>query len=379
MMKRTTWQVGRLFDKNWSPPPVTDRLVGIELEYENVTGLHLAEPHRDPTAAKVVIPNTVWEPVRDGSLRNSGAEFVSSPIPKSTVAQEVETLFRSVWTSSRWQLSIRTGLHIHVDVRDFELAELEAVNTGYCLIEPALFHFVGQAREDSVFCIPWYKAHADCNRVTESLAMRGDPQTKLLRLREPTMSKYDAVNWCPISRLGTIEFRHAANSLDPAWIGQWADICVAVIELGKRYTRQELIDMYRQSPDAFPQRVHKALACPDYEALMLRTGAEFLAHKTLPPPEPDPKNLKNWIRMNDRLTVVRPARDYNNVDWRADLEMRARAVTRQPIPAPPRTRRGLREMVLTQAMPTEVRVEAPTPQPYIPPPDDDNDDWLLDP
>lgn len=302
VMASKSWQVGRLLNPSWKTAPhlsAADRLVGIELEYENVTGIVLHDPHNFTVPVLPYTPR--WRAVRDGSLRNNGAEFVSEPIHANTVSSALTELFDGSKLSYKWHTSVRTGLHVHVDVRDFGLDELKSLLIAYCLSEPALFHYVGAEREENIFCVPWYRAPGDAFNILKWFEDRGGPESLSNYLMH--LSKYDALNWMPLIKYGTIEFRHACSTKDIQRIEEWVKICVQVVDLALKYDPKSLLSLYLDRPDNFPeQHVHSSLATPDYEALMLRTNAEWLAQRmTYTEPAFDPSDKNAWIRINDKL------------------------------------------------------------------------------
>lgn len=292
------WQLGRLINPKWSTASKPEsRLVGIELEYEHVTGIQLGNPHgSDPKP----LLTSRWHAVQDGSLRNQGGEFVSIPIPVSQVSSALSELFTAPG-ASKWQTSIRTGLHVHVDVRDFNLDELRCLLTAYCLSEPALFNYVGIEREENVFCVPWYRAPADMETVLTWLDHKGGPNNASDYFNH--LSKYDALNLMPIIKFGTVEFRHAQCTKDKAYIAEWAHICTNVVELALKYTQEQLLQAYLIDPNNFPRTYISPLChMMDYEARMLRSNAEWLANQTLKVKEVfDPRDKSQWIRLNDKI------------------------------------------------------------------------------
>lgn len=294
----SNWQIGKLTDPKWSTSKrPKERLVGIELEYEHVSGISLGNPHQSGPKVHVT-PR--WYGVTDGSLRNSGAEFVSIPIPISQVSSALAELFQ-IPGSAKWQTSIRTGAHVHVDVRDFNLEEFRCTLTGYALSEPALFNYVGLDREENIFCVPWYRAPADLETAVAWLDAKTGPSNAEIYFGH--MSKYDALNLMPITKFGTVEFRHAPCTKEQAQIAEWASICVNVVEMGIKYNQNQLLQEYLANPNAFPRNFISPMChMLDYEVLMLRSNAEWLAHQTLKTREVfDPKDKTQWVRLNDKI------------------------------------------------------------------------------
>lgn len=199
-------------------------LVGLEFEFERVTqGLPMDAPW-----------TTYWQGKRDHSLHDAGMEFVfRRPIFGADVVAAVEGLCAYA-LRARYRVSIRTGLHVHVDVRDLEMHQLVNLCALYALFERAIYRYIGDNRDENVFCLPWYKAHGTVLKINKIVTSDGPTlRNSASRLQD---EKYAGLNLDPLSRFGSVEFRHSLTTPDVARVLDWVNICLrfkqAACELG---------------------------------------------------------------------------------------------------------------------------------------------------
>src|SRR5271169_3607729 len=106
------------------------RAIGLEFEVE---GAH------DHIAHNVAKQGCMfWHAETDGSLKDSGIELISYPIAGHNIDYallEMEKILADVPAKA----SVRTSIHVHVDVSDFGVAELFSMVGMYALFEPAFF------------------------------------------------------------------------------------------------------------------------------------------------------------------------------------------------------------------------------------------------
>lgn len=288
--------VGNQWDDVVDPSIALDRYVGIELEVEKAPGWLLQDPE-----AKVRTPiqgADQWAVIKDGSLRNFGAEFVSFPMPISKVALAVKQLFKLKDLHSQdWCSSVRTSLHAHVNVRDFGIRKLQNLLVAFPLVEPALFNYVGKEREECIYCVPWYRAPNDAKTAANALSTSDDKNfSKLLRRMTRSLSKYSSLYLAPITRIGTVEFRMAPTWLDPKKIIEWVTICERIVSYAANCsTYYNVLDDYDTDPQTFVSKVTAGyLKAPvDYELIVSKLGADLLARQLFP------ESLEEWVRLSD--------------------------------------------------------------------------------
>lgn len=185
--------------------PIVDKntYVGIEIETENVSTFRHESPY--------------WSMVEDGSLRNSGREFITPPIRAWRVERALSQLFtREI--NSTIEFSERTSVHVHMNIRTLTVEQLEALIITYLVFEKALFTFVGNNRYSNIFCVPIVETDI------------GENLLPLITDKHPQVSwqKYTALNLLPIMQKGTIEFRHMNGTNDIKHLITWINLILSL-------------------------------------------------------------------------------------------------------------------------------------------------------
>lgn len=268
-------------------PPTTEtkQKLGIEIEVENMTNTDISE---------VSAVRPYWNLVSDGSLRNHGAEFVSYVLPVESVEPALQG-FYSLWKTRHLQSTIRCGIHVHMNCLNFYLHELAGVFTTYSLLEPLLMDYCGDLREENIYCVPWYRATTEPSNAASLVNPPDNARFVHLRQTVASACKYSALNFGPISRFGTIEFRHAPTweTIDPTF--KWVKILLKLMEYGARRQPQEILEAWHQDPELWYRKVLGDV-CPPIvlRPLVLKTeelGAVSVAEKFLPPTK---TKIKDW-------------------------------------------------------------------------------------
>lgn len=170
-----------------------NNLFGVEVELENVPG--------------VVGSNLkYWYVKEDGSLRNSGAEFVfKSPLGGSDVilaVMELESFIKE--NNLKPDLSDRTSVHVHVDVRHFSAKQLQRLVILYTIFERVLFNFAGPDRFNNIFCLPIENAQGMVYHLNKICHLRNFND---FRRATRDLEKYSAFNIRSLEQYGSVEFR----------------------------------------------------------------------------------------------------------------------------------------------------------------------------
>jgi hypothetical protein len=193
-------------DKNRPHPSCS---VGIEVEVEGFKEVSSSAMRR----------LSLWKLVKDGSLRN-GCEFVSQPVWGTGIADALDQLAKQ-FDAKKPISSLRTSVHVHLNVLDLSYIEVERLLKISVLYEPALFRMHDKwQRYENIFCVPTCKSSAIQDGYTQLLYdLRED------RISGPYVpSKYAAVNPNSIAEIGTIEFRHMGGTSDVKEILSWIDV-----------------------------------------------------------------------------------------------------------------------------------------------------------
>lgn len=197
--------------------------VGIEVEVEGILTSSRVGAIRTPDKNIVAY---LWSNVEDGSLRNNGREFVSVPVK----GQEIEyalTNLEAFLTKNKdcvgHEFSDRTSVHVHINARDLTMEQLASWILLYTAVEPVLYNFCGGNRHKNIFCVPLNQAHSlegTVNYFVEHCKVESRHVLDVLG----AWKKYCGFNLKPISKYGTLEFRHMVGTMDVPRLMAWIDI-----------------------------------------------------------------------------------------------------------------------------------------------------------
>jgi hypothetical protein len=194
-------------------------LTGIEIECENVKILEL--PPEDWAAQ--------WKTDKDNSLRGSALEFIlKEPLFGDDLVQALAG-FCNWAKEKKFESNYRTGLHIHIDVRNLELNQLVAMVVYYALFEKVLFRYIGNNREGSIFCMPFYKAEGAVPRIVQAFKAKGKDMKSVAGM----IDRYGALNLNALSKYGSVEWRHFQTSFEIETIIDWINIAQSFKKFAK--------------------------------------------------------------------------------------------------------------------------------------------------
>lgn len=254
-----TIRVGHICDGNSAPRDVDHQLFGIEFEAEAV-----------PNETTV----TGFTKVADGSLRNRGAEFVTAPLSFERALNAIERFYNAA-EICKFESSIRTSMHVHMDVRNDTYETMGGILSSYLLLEPLLFALCPPEREENIYCIPLYRAPSPLR-----LAKLGLQEGSRATLS--TINKYSALNLRAMATFGTLEFRQA-----PLWdtreeAKMWLMVLSELVQVGRTLRGGELLDIL------YAQGVERAIqtALPEMHRVVLEWATDI-------------DDLAGWILSHD--------------------------------------------------------------------------------
>lgn len=198
-----------------------DLLVGLELEIENL-----------PEGLNHVFGG-LFRVDTDGSLRNNGREAITLPM-KAKFVENLLSVFFSKNHITRDNYSDRCSTHVHVNCQDLTIDQVRAIALVYQATERLLFAYIGEERENNIYCIPWYQA----GFTTRSMEEMGVLSTFDVKVRN--WIKYTALNLQPLRNYGTIEFRHLRGTCDVKEIVTWLNIISSIVEYGKKHSYEAI-------------------------------------------------------------------------------------------------------------------------------------------
>lgn len=161
-----------------------------------------------------------WKVVGDNSLQG-GLEYVMIKPNKFDSAQkDIHNLYSEFKRHvSVLNPSIRSGVHVHYNVQDWDVRKLFTfICTYLCLENIVIKNYAGAGRFGNLFCIPASRAEAFTESVVRFLKT-GD-RTYL----QDEGIRYSALNLNSIFKYGSLEFRSLATPKDPHPILRWMQI-----------------------------------------------------------------------------------------------------------------------------------------------------------
>lgn len=220
--------LGKLLDK--SPDKVLQKpsdelvlpecLVGLELELENCPLSKLTDSQFDTLYQ-------FWTTHNEDSLRGPDCvELVyARPLAGQNIVESlvtVEKLFKEA--DIQPELSFRTSVHLHLDVRDITYSQFFNLIAVYVIFEEALFRFAGEDRKKTAYCVPMSSVLSDVNR------LRNLHEGEFYRqvIENFRHKKYGAVNLWAMQKFGSLEFRHMEGCVDRKRILTWINIIMCL-------------------------------------------------------------------------------------------------------------------------------------------------------
>lgn len=234
-------------------------LYGVELEIENMRYY-----------ADIRIPDGVlWK--EDHSLRNNGMELVTDPMTASVLHCVLEKFFTAAKLSQERNYSERCSVHVHANCLNMTLEQIASVCLLYQVFEGVLFNWIGNDRNKNIFCVPWSETQLHyglINNIKDQNVYKGAIKQ---------WHKYTALNLLPLTRYGTLEFRHMAGTCDLNQIFTWVNLIGRLFYVATTRTLEDIkkyiIDLnstsaYRQTLDNIFDKWGEVLKRDNYEAAL---------------------------------------------------------------------------------------------------------------
>lgn len=205
-------------DTRWVLPT---SFIGLEHEYEGV---------KDSTLPKHTFAD-FWTYHEEGSLKDHGAEYVfATPMFGVDAYNALEWLVAHA-KDSGWKCTKRTGIHVHIDVRDLTVPQLAGMCILYAAVEPILYAWVGEGRDTSHFCIPLYRADeallGACSIIRSAFNDDKEDGHSALGVAEE-FQRYAGFNLQALHKFGSIEFRHLQTTHELSRIVDWVNMVMSL-------------------------------------------------------------------------------------------------------------------------------------------------------
>lgn len=195
---------------------VTTDNVGIEVELENLTdGLDYRMKY--------------WRTTTDGSLRDNGLEFIfKQPMGGVDVVNAAHELTDFIKKHEiPIQLSERTSVHVHLDVRDLNVEQMFNLIVAYAFVERVMMRYCGEERMKNNFCIPLYElgSTAFINRISH---LKDEHEFQRYANTFVENERYTAFNLNAMLSYGSIEFRGYHGTYDAEEILRWVNVILSL-------------------------------------------------------------------------------------------------------------------------------------------------------
>lgn len=200
-----------------------DAQIGLEIELENF------RLERIPEEERRMLDNW-WHFGGDDSLRGKWgveAKFrqpLSGQNAVDAIRELIEAAERNQITP---ELSPRTSVHVHLDVRDMTFEQYHNFLAVYACVEPLLFGWVKGGRDKNPYCLPLKAVLGDVHNMRK---LREDGFHHILH-GAFSHQKYAALNLSATCGFGSIEFRHLGGCFDYDRLITWVNIILCI----KRY------------------------------------------------------------------------------------------------------------------------------------------------
>lgn len=164
----------------------------------------------------------LWNVEGDGSLKESGLEFISRPVRGSQFGKAFKELEVILTKHPKSVFSHRCSIHVHIGVSDLKLEQLIVMISAYIAAEKLLFNFSSESkRYNNSYCFPIVGSGAACHILDKKTICSNDSLKKF---------KYCALNVYHLKDYGTLEFRHHPGTKDIDALRSWMNV------IGRLYT-----------------------------------------------------------------------------------------------------------------------------------------------
>jgi hypothetical protein len=201
--------------------------IGIEVELENWRG---SPAHSDKLAPH-------WQTHEDSSLRGPALEVkFSMPMKGKDIIDALTMLEKTINSFVEKPLaSTRTSTHVHMDTGDVTREQLHKWLCLYIILERLIYRYVGNKREKSIFCVPFYKASGRIDTLG-AFNDRGVKDHRLVGTLSEYFTgdnRYSGLNLNALYKFGTIEFRMLDGEYRKSKLIEWLNILLCIKKYAK--------------------------------------------------------------------------------------------------------------------------------------------------
>lgn len=190
-----------------------------------------------------VFDSVNWRLVEEGSLRG-GWEFVlRNPLPLAKVEEALDE-FTKLSTRWKFQPSLRTSLHVHVNVYDYTLREIYNILGAFWIVETLLVKANGKDREGNLFCLR--SGDAEEFVFTTLSELEGG---NYFDLTGSNQKRYSSINVSALKKFGSLEFRFMKGMYEKSEILLWTRELYSFVTVARKLDLSEfLLSLDKKSP-----------------------------------------------------------------------------------------------------------------------------------
>jgi len=220
-----------------TPTWALTRSFGVEIEFVGATMYTVARAIEEALGYSVTIGNYHdqqnahrrggiaygrWTCEYDGSVtsRGRGGEVVSPVLHGREGLDELKTVMQAMRNVGA-RVSVRTGMHVHVDARDLTGEQIGRLIAAYADRQMAFDQFVSPSRQSvrrNYYCQPLSTWEKDA--IVDSF--------KATKTAPAGQNRYRTVNCTSYGRIGTIEFRQHHGTLNGSKAVAWIETLLAL-------------------------------------------------------------------------------------------------------------------------------------------------------
>jgi hypothetical protein len=196
----------------------------------------------------------VWNQVTDGSLGDSGREYVSPILQGDEGFEEIDK-FAAVLKEWGYFVNRKCGLHVHIDGRDFNCADVKTLLKITRYFEPVLYAMLPSSRHEGTYSVPLerfpksrLRIGAKDENALKKLWYGSKGETVDLKSKYHH-SRYYGLNIHSWFYRRSFEFRYHSGTLSPYKITNFIVICQAFVEAAKTVKKFKLpqpVDFHNQ-------------------------------------------------------------------------------------------------------------------------------------
>lgn len=186
--------------------------------------------HKWGGASTSRMSNAGWRLENDGSI-GGGLEFVChSPASMEDTSEKLRLLYEELRGQDiDFEGQERAGVHLHVNVQEWNAYQLLTFVTLYYIFEEVLVDWCGEHRVGNHFCLRVKDAEYLLVQLKTALEKRDLYDLNSTKLR------YSALNFCSLFKYGSLEFRSMRTAPCHSYLVRWMEMIDKLVEFSKRY------------------------------------------------------------------------------------------------------------------------------------------------